>query len=113
MKIILAAREGKFLKEACHAFSQELAAKDTFLKIHLQECGVFRTARVQLHLCPEAKSIAHDGPLHGNMLQAFIAELFDVGAKWQTLKAADEKEMQDSLRWKFMLGKRTRKELSM
>lgn len=65
---------------------------------------------MQLHLCPEAKSIAHDGPLHGNMLQAFIAELFDVGAKWQTLKAADEKEMQDSPRWKFMLGKRTRKE---
>ena len=53
-------------------------------------------ARVQLHLCPEANSIAHDGQLSGNKLQAFIAELFDVGAKWTTLKAEDDKEIQDN-----------------
>jgi hypothetical protein len=62
----------------------------------VQDCKVFKVARVLLHLCPEANSIAHDGQLFGNKLQAFIAELFDVGAKWTTLKAEDDKETQDN-----------------
>lgn len=39
--------------------------------------------------------MAHDREISGNKLQAFLAELFDVGAKWKDLKCEDEKEIQD------------------